>query len=324
MFVAFSFLTINILNAQNLTARMYNGTNDGTIAGKLTIDNGYHINSSAVSAIMVNDVAYPAAFSWNNSVIEYALFDNLNLTTGQYTLTSPSGWGNDDWQIVIDVDANSSIIYNNINYDYNTNAPWLGYSGPEVTNENIFNVGFNSTTGLFTISIDHVNNTQAPNGKPYFITTSSPVVLYFDNGNSISGTVDVSGFNPDANGDGTIQVTAIVNASFVGAQLIGIKAGKIYEPISNGTIVTLGSSEYISENLTIFPNPTKDILHFEIPNGEIIQKITLSSIEGKTFDVTNQYDNSNQIKVSEFTTGMYQINLQTISKTYIGKLIIQN
>ena len=74
----------------------------------------------------------------------------------------------------------------------------------------------------------------------------------------------------------------------------------------------------INEQLiSIYPNPTKGILHFDF-SGENVQKILILDVLGKTVFEKNKLNPSETVDISGFANGMYMVIIQTNngSKSY--------
>ena len=86
----------------------------------------------------------------------------------------------------------------------------------------------------------------------------------------------------------------------------------------------VGMLDYgLSDIITIFPNPTKDILNIEIRENIKIQSIVIYCMDGKLIE-NNMYSfQSGQLNVSRLQTGTYVINIET-EKGNFNQIIIKN
>jgi len=78
------------------------------------------------------------------------------------------------------------------------------------------------------------------------------------------------------------------------------------------------SSSYFSQNnleVSLYPNPVRDILNIEIEND--IQSIEIYNIQGQRVLSSNQ----NQINVSDLASGMYLVRIQDIDNNIVTKKI---
>jgi len=85
------------------------------------------------------------------------------------------------------------------------------------------------------------------------------------------------------------------------------------------TVNTLSINDLASQDIQIFPNPTKDILTLKIEN-QTIEKITLISVSGQRL---KSWANQNSINLSAFPAGNYFIQITT-SRGTLTKAIIKN
>lgn len=93
--------------------------------------------------------------------------------------------------------------------------------------------------------------------------------------------------------------------------------GKLIEKsITVNTSTTLGSGEFTKLQLAIYPNPVSELLN--IRTEDEVQKVTIYDISGKSINAPFQ---NNQINVSDFTNGMYIINIVTDKANYVQKFI---
>jgi hypothetical protein len=83
-------------------------------------------------------------------------------------------------------------------------------------------------------------------------------------------------------------------------------------------IIWLGLEENQNSNITVFPNPTKDIFTIQTQNNERVQQVEIFNMEGKLLksDFNNQ-----TIDVSGFPEGDYLIRVKTDKSIYQTKII---
>ena len=82
------------------------------------------------------------------------------------------------------------------------------------------------------------------------------------------------------------------------------------------TTTNLGTGEFTKLELAVYPNPVSDVLN--IRTEDEVLKVTVYDISGKSI---NAQFNNNQINVSDFTNGMYIINIVTDKANYVQKFI---
>ncbi len=83
---------------------------------------------------------------------------------------------------------------------------------------------------------------------------------------------------------------------------------------------TLSTSKFETKQIAVYPNPTSDILHFDVPNEINVEQLMLFDAFGKK--VWNQHGISNTISVSELTKGIYFLKILTNQGVYTQKIII--
>ena len=86
--------------------------------------------------------------------------------------------------------------------------------------------------------------------------------------------------------------------------------------------VNITESSY-SDFISIFPNPTNDILNIKIRDNINIKSISIYSIEGKQIEKNKYFFKSGQLNISKLTTGTYIINFET-DKGNFNQIIIKN
>ncbi|WP_374173602.1 DUF5074 domain-containing protein [Flavobacterium tructae] len=93
--------------------------------------------------------------------------------------------------------------------------------------------------------------------------------------------------------------------------------GKLIEKsITVNATTNLGTGEFTKLELAVYPNPVSDVLN--IRTEDEVLKVTVYDISGKSI---NAQINNNQINVSDFSKGMYIINIVTDKANYVQKFI---
>ncbi len=83
---------------------------------------------------------------------------------------------------------------------------------------------------------------------------------------------------------------------------------------------TLNTSKFETKQLAVYPNPTTDILHLDVPQEINVERLMLFDALGKK--VLDQPYISNAISVSELTKGIYLLKIVTKQGTQTQKIII--
>jgi hypothetical protein len=81
----------------------------------------------------------------------------------------------------------------------------------------------------------------------------------------------------------------------------------------------LQNEEFTTNSFTIYPNPVKDILFIENNNNNLIQKIVVYDVMGKT--VIEQNGNSAQIDFSNITSGLYLVKITSEKELIVKKIM---
>ena len=127
-----------------------------------------------------------------------------------------------------------------------------------------------------------------------------------------------------------IQNTTIYNPtiSFLGEVTIFLTVTDFCGHRSSATLTLLMnplgiSNNEISDNISIFPNPAKDIINIETTENIAIKTINIYSIDGKLIEANKYSFNGGKLNISRLTTGSYILNLET-DKGKFSKTIIKN
>lgn len=99
---------------------------------------------------------------------------------------------------------------------------------------------------------------------------------------------------------------------------------KIGNDYKDETVFEEDSTNLINNKVNIYPNPTSGLLNISLPSSKI-KKVTLSSIEGKVY-VFEQFNNSENVvlNLSNYSSGIYLINIETDQGEIINSKVIKN
>lgn len=81
----------------------------------------------------------------------------------------------------------------------------------------------------------------------------------------------------------------------------------------------LSSDAFVLENFNIYPNPTTDILHIELDNGLILEKVLIYNTSGQLIKETTE----KTINVSSFAKGIYNLQILTNKGKATKKIIVK-
>ena len=87
------------------------------------------------------------------------------------------------------------------------------------------------------------------------------------------------------------------------------------------------SDEFVAESIYLFPNPTKDVLNITLRSGITLNNIQIYDLSGKLVlkhtVKKEQLSNNIQLFVSNFSSGMYFVELNRGSTKTVKKLLIE-
>lgn len=90
-------------------------------------------------------------------------------------------------------------------------------------------------------------------------------------------------------------------------------------------VAQLNTASFETDNFLLYPNPTKNNIHIELPNnlGDTIKTVSFYDVLGKTVkQITNSNSNTAMIDVSQLSSGLYFVEIQTENNTKLVKKLI--
>ena len=84
------------------------------------------------------------------------------------------------------------------------------------------------------------------------------------------------------------------------------------------TTGTVSSEQFFTENFTMYPNPTTDVLNISSKNGLIVSEIRITDMTGKVVKVQKD---ASTINVSDLSSGTYLIDITTKEGKATSKFI---
>lgn len=184
-----------------------------------------------------------------------------------------------------------------------------GQSLTEFFNDWIYNQGYPT----YTITAQNwgagqarftINQTQSDASVSYF-EMPVPVRIYGTGGQQADIVL-----NNTSDGEVIIQSVPfpIVSIEFDPAKHI----------ISANSTVTLGSQDFELENaIVLYPNPSSDVLHIQMPTSTSLEKVTVYNNLGQKVMENSSLDFS----VASLSAGIHYIDIQTAEGTYHKKFI---
>ncbi|MBL4643883.1 MAG: T9SS type A sorting domain-containing protein, partial [Flavobacteriaceae bacterium] len=256
--------------------------------------------------------------SITSEVISFSYEDQVNFTTNTYNH---------------DFDAEAFSVYNNELIIFSKNwasSEVKAYSIPKtIGNHSAKNIGSYNSEGLITgATYNAEDNSFLLCG---YNKVGNPLLLYLKD-------IDIK--NPF---NGVIERTDISNSVGLASQVEGIThiSGKKYflsrERVNqningnqlvlnqhlfrfdNGSFGTLSLGNFVLDNISIYPNPSKELIQV---SGISIEQICIIDNLGRK--VLTQKNSSNQIRINELTTGIYILKIVSIDKRVFSKKFIKN
>ncbi|MAX79265.1 MAG: hypothetical protein CL843_03710 [Crocinitomicaceae bacterium] len=192
------------------------------------------------------------------------------------------------------------------------------------TNNQILFRQNNSDNGIYSISgtvIDSASN-LGYEGANLFALTGNGTVKSFSASNS-NGSYVLSGLDTgnytlwvDIPGKSMTEYNLALSGNVTNLEW-EVRHSYILPPDEDPTSIEL----YASTPLKLFPNPASDVLYWN--TTEKIKQIKIIDISGKIVFVSDATILQSHIDISDLTTGLYFIQLETSNKTYTEKLIKQ-
>ncbi len=193
-----------------------------------------------------------------------------------------------------------------------------------------------STAGLYLS--DDAANLQKWALPDVLITANNYLAIWAD-GSEQQGALH-AGFKLSSAGETLFLVnenSAIIDSVSFGEQTADVSFGRL--PNGTGPFTALlptfnrvnnfgvGIKENTSPTIHLFPNPAKELLYVHFETGQVKpNEIQIYSIDGKLLhrEIINSASNFSQIKTSNFTSGLYFLNLVYDTAILNRKLIISH
>lgn len=187
-----------------------------------------------------------------------------------------------------------------------------------------FTVTSQGTTGIVwnensteTITWNVANTTASPVSTP-----NVDIFLSKDGGFTYPVTL-ASGVPNNGSANVTIPTGSVTN----NARVMVRGAGNIFYAINSKNIkieMATGINELNSDNISVYPNPTNDLLNLNFDKSTTVLKVTLTDLQGKIVYNSNAVlGNSLQIDMSNLSNGLYMLDVQTNNGVNIHKVMKQ-
>lgn len=133
---------------------------------------------------------------------------------------------------------------------------------------------------------------------------------------ALGGTSDDSANNVIQNNDGSYLITGVTYSNNGDVQT---NPGVSLNWLVKLNPEVLQTESFDKNNVSIFPNPTKQFLNIQNPNNQSLEKVMVFDITGKI--IKEEVENLYQINVQDLQKGLYFIQIQWQGKTITQKFI---
>lgn len=127
--------------------------------------------------------------------------------------------------------------------------------------------------------------------------------------------------------NGSANVIIPTGSATTTARVMVRGAGNIFYAINSKNVqidISNGINELNSDNISVYPNPTNDLLNLNFNKSITVQQITLMDLHGKTVYSNNTVTSTSmQIDISNLSQGLYMLNVRTNNGVNIHKIIKQ-
>jgi photosystem II stability/assembly factor-like uncharacterized protein len=103
--------------------------------------------------------------------------------------------------------------------------------------------------------------------------------------------------------------------------LVG-NGGTILKTTNGGGLVSAAETRKLESTISVYPNPAKDFVVFDLPNGSESATVELYDIQGKKV-IQQKLTETKQISVGHLPRGLYLYRLTDSKKFYAGKLVVE-
>jgi photosystem II stability/assembly factor-like uncharacterized protein len=306
------------------------------------------------STYMIRSSDYGKTWKKDNTMKEFTSYyfqgDTLYLSTNQgiFKSTRPYTIFNQ----INTANIKSFVIKDDaiIGYDISSNIVRFNKNNGQILPKTSFSPRIFSTTDIIVhnnyiviTSVDSVH-LSSDNGFTWQSKKipNSNILMYSESLNGTILTVDAANkaFSSKDNGStwSTSNIGLPVDNTYINRK-VGhlVSNGFVFISFSNYGIYRRSISDFTSNslsdnglnirNLEIFPNPTSDVINFELssdldkPNSEL--NVEIFNTEGAVISSQKKaFEVQNTIHIPNFSNGLYIVKIQVGSQYYIGKILI--
>jgi len=297
--------------------------------GVQALDKTYE--GSAFSSSSVFHINYPPEIT---NTVDFTTPEDtpLRISVEDLTVVDPDNSFPDDYTLTVNEGINYSLNGNNIVPDHD-------FYG-ELTVPMIINDGtHDSPVYETTVSVTPVNDYPIITGlatkletteeSPLLIELNDLIVTDVDNDYPSDFTLTITaGEDYVVNGNTITPKQGVLGEIFV---VLSVNDGElnsgIYLASVNVTELVTSIDEKLlnSDQVSISPNPTQGYLHIDMENQfQGLAEIEISNLSGEKVMVkTINLSDKESLDVSQLKAGVYLLNINTVDKRYIEKVIIK-
>lgn len=190
---------------------------------------------------------------------------------------------------------------------------------------------FNLEPGTYSVVVTDGNGCNIAN--IYTVTEpSNPIIingtiLNSTSSTSANGSVDITvtgGTAPYTYSWGNGATTQDISSLLPGVYVVEITDANGCSTSSLFIVsVSLGIDEASIDEVTLFPNPSSNMISIESPLGKPMDRIEFIDIAGKMVMELNPNNTSTQIEVNSWAEGLYFVNVYTGTSVITKKLVIK-
>jgi hypothetical protein len=89
----------------------------------------------------------------------------------------------------------------------------------------------------------------------------------------------------------------------------------------NFTSVLLGTNDFLASNLSIYPNPTKNIINISNTLNAVVDNVILTDLNGRVVKSQKINATEGQVNISDLATGIYMMNVTTNQGSVTKKIV---
>ena len=238
--------------------------------------------------------------NYNTAAFGENIYDNDNKETDGVEVTFPNDGSAEGYIVGQGIDFSSAFkIYGTLQLNNNTDFR-LSYSHQQIYSSGTF--AANNITATLQ-KLVHIK-------MRYIDVSQDPMVIFEDNEGVVDSARDqfFTACGPSASSVAD-PATCAANP---GNQIIDA----VFD--SNGATLSIDKPELANDQLSIYPNPTSDVLN--IASGHNIQNVEMFDVLGKS---VKRVSNSKSIDVSDLKTGVYFVKVWTDNGQDAKKVVIE-